>query len=73
MRSVGTMLAALRRVGSALAGSAPVLSLELRVSGRRQRTYVVRLAFVVCLGLYAAVVWLAAVGEGLSGSARRRG
>ena len=39
----------------------PVLSLELRASSRRGRTYVLRLAYVAALGAFVVLVWTAVV------------
>ena len=51
--------AGLAKAPSLLRG--PLLGKELRVSSRRRRTYLLRAGYLLMLGLYAVLVWQAAV------------
>lgn len=59
-------------VTKGFAGCGPVIALELRAASRRRRTYWVRLAYVVLLTLYVAMVWVAVVSWADSGGAFTR-
>jgi len=45
----------------------PIFTTELRVASRRRRSYVLRFAYVCCLGLFIVQVWLATVRSGGAG------
>ena len=48
-------------VTKGIVGCWPVVSLELRAASRRHRTYWLRMAYMVALTLYVAMVWAAVV------------
>lgn len=54
----------LRDLAGAVRSGRCVAGLELRINSRRRRTYVLRLAYLGALTLFAVLVW-AAVGEGI--------
>ena len=65
-RFLNAAAAAAGRLGRALSPErliGPILDKEMRVSSRRRGHYVLRVAYVLCLTLYVALVWSETVGQ----------
>ena len=69
-RGAGRIVCAAASAAGRAAAAMPVLAKELRVAGRRRRSYALRVAYVALLAVFVAVVWarhvrLEAAGAGI--------